>query len=290
MNCPPEIDYRRHGIWNELSTKFLSGFDPRPSRRCGRVECEPGWRWAFRLGDYDLWFAVSGTGTLCVNEEERTIRPGTLFFLRPDDTGWAAQDPNDRLTVIFLHLDFYVPGSDETVNPGSAWLPSRHVYFEESSVIDRLLTRTVRAVQGVHPASAVEARSLLHLSMLEIYRQDALNHGVTVRKLDPRIEELVQLLKSRPSIRLTVGQAAERVGLSPDYFSRLFRSETGESFRSYVLRVRMERARFLLEETAMKVGEIAESLGYREVYLFSRQFRETFGYPPSDVRKRFYTY
>ena len=107
-----------------------------------------------------------------------------------------------------------------------------------------------------------------------------------MRTVDPRIEELTQYLRSRPSVRMSVDEAAQRVGLSADYFSRLFASEIGESFRAYAVRVRLERALLLLEETGMGVGEIAESLGYRDVYLFSRQFRAAFGFPPSQVRKK----
>lgn len=286
MSTGTQIDFHRPGAWDQLAERFLKTFDPRPSRRCGRVECEPAWNWTFRLPDYDLWLAVDGSGTLCVNGAEYEVRPGTLFCLRPGDTGWAVHDPENRLTVVFLHFDFYAPGDERVIALEERWLPSRCVPFDDFSGIDRLLTRTVRAALRRDPASLIEARSLLHLSLLEVYRQDARVRGASVRTVDSRIEELIQYLRSRPSLRLSVKEAAARVGLSPDYFSRLFARQTGESFRAYVLRVRMERALHLLEETRMKVSEIAESLGYRDVYLFSRQFRSTYGVPPSHVRKR----
>lgn len=286
LSSGSQIDFHSPDAWDQLAERFLKHFDPRPSARCGRVECEPGWNWAFRLPDYDLWLAVGGSGTLCVNGTEYQVSPGTLFCLRPGDTGWAVHDPENRLTVVFLHFDFYAPGDERIVAPGERWLPSRCVPFDEFSGIDRLLTRTVRATLRRDPASTIEARSLLQLSLLEIYRQDARVRGASARTIDPRIEELIQYLRSRPSVRLSVEEAAARVGLSPDYFSRFFASQTGESYRAYVLRIRMERALLLLEETGMKVSEIAESLGYRDVYLFSRQFRSAYGFPPSQVRKR----
>ena len=285
-NSGAQIDFQRPDAWEELARHLLTRADPRPSPRCGRVECEPGWNWHFRMPDFDLWLAVGGAGALCVNGVEHEIRPGTLFCLRPGDTGWAVHDPENRLTVVFLHFDFYSPGTEEVVRAEDGLLPSRCVRFDDFSGIDRLLSRAVRAAQSRDPASAIEARSLLHLALLEIYRQDARMRGGAARAVDPRIEELALYLRSRPSVRMSVDEAASRVGLSADYFSRLFASQTGESFRAYSLRVRMERALFLLEETGMKVGEIAESLGYKDVYLFSRQFRSVYGLPPSHVRKR----
>ena len=286
MSAGSQVDFHAPDVWDDLVQQFVTHVDPRPSNRCGRVECEPGWNWKFRLPDYDLWLAVEGTGTMCINGVEYDIRPGTLFCLRPGDMGWAVHDPQDRLTVVFLHFNFFTPGSDQIAYLEGHWLPSRHVNFDEFSAIDRLLTRTVRSALGRGPASFIEARSLLHLALLEIYRQDARMRGGAMRTVDPRIEELTQYLRSRPSVRMSVDEAAQRVGLSADYFSRLFASEIGESFRAYAVRVRLERALLLLEETGMGVGEIAESLGYRDVYLFSRQFRAAFGFPPSQVRKK----
>lgn len=272
--------------WSGLDTKFLLECDPRPSTSCGRVECGPGWDWEFRQHDYDLWYVVSGTGRISINQVEYSVAPECLYFLRRGDAGWAVQDPDDRLTVIFLHFDFFAPGGSKRVSPAEGWLPSREIPFRDGAVLKRLLTRAVRAMHRRRSLDLFEARSMLHLALLEIYRQDALNKGKFEFTLDPRIEELTSYLRDHPSTRMMVSEAAQRVGLSPDYFSRLFKQQVGESFRSYLLRVRLEHARLLLEDSSMRIGEIADSLGYQDVYLFSRQFRKLFNRPPSEVRKR----
>lgn len=73
--------------------------------------------------------------------------------------------------------------------------------------------------------------------------------------------------------------------LAPAYFSRLFSREMGTSFREFLVTVRLDRAKYLLQETDMSVGEIAESLGYDSVFLFSRQFKLRYAIPPSRLRK-----
>lgn len=73
--------------------------------------------------------------------------------------------------------------------------------------------------------------------------------------------------------------------LAPAYFSRLFSREMGTSFREFLVTVRLDRAKYLLQETDMSVGEIAESLGYDSVFLFSRQFKLRHAIPPSRLRK-----
>src|SRR5437868_15532533 len=93
------IDYTQPDAWDRIAALLDSVIELRPSLNCGRVLCEPGWHWQPRLSDYDLWLAVKGDGTMNIQGQRYPIRPGTLFVLRPGDTGWATQNPEDRLTV-----------------------------------------------------------------------------------------------------------------------------------------------------------------------------------------------
>jgi len=78
---------------------------------------------------------------------------------------------------------------------------------------------------------------------------------------------------------------ARHLGLSHDYFSRIFRRSYGASPRTWLLRQRLAEGAMLLRESTQRVSEIAERLGYGEVYLFSRQFRQVYGVGPRGWRK-----
>ena len=74
--------------------------------------------------------------------------------------------------------------------------------------------------------------------------------------------------------------------LSPFYISKIFKSEMGESPIHYLIRVRMEKAKALLESGAsLSIGEIAEKVGYEDAYHFSKLFKKTYGVSPSKMRK-----
>jgi AraC-like DNA-binding protein len=49
--------------------------------------------------------------------------------------------------------------------------------------------------------------------------------------------------------------------------------------------MRMERAKLLLAETSMNVTQAAESVGYGDIYFFSKLFRSLYGVPPSHFRR-----
>jgi transcriptional regulator GlxA family with amidase domain len=63
--------------------------------------------------------------------------------------------------------------------------------------------------------------------------------------------------------------------------NRLFKRHTGMSVKEYLVRCKLDRARSLLTQSSMTVTEVALSLDYADVYIFSKLFRKYFGLPPS---------
>ena len=84
---------------------------------------------------------------------------------------------------------------------------------------------------------------------------------------------------------LTREDVADAVFLSSAYFSRFFKQKTGLSFIDYLTTVRMQKAIELLG-THMKVGEIANRVGYLSRNRFFINFRQYSGYTPSEYRKQ----
>jgi two-component system response regulator YesN len=84
---------------------------------------------------------------------------------------------------------------------------------------------------------------------------------------------------------LSLEEVAASVDISPGYLSRLLKHETGYSFVDYLTRVRVARAVHLMSDPAMKVYEVAESVGYQSQHYFSRAFKRVLGRSPVELRK-----
>ncbi len=84
---------------------------------------------------------------------------------------------------------------------------------------------------------------------------------------------------------LLLEDVAMRVNLSPSYFSVVFGREAGESFKSYLTRVRIERAKELLRTTNLKCYEVAHQSGYQDAHYFSYAFKKCTGMPPQQFRQ-----
>ena len=77
---------------------------------------------------------------------------------------------------------------------------------------------------------------------------------------------------------LSLTMVADHIGMSKNYFSKIFKESMGENFVNYVTRLRMEYARDLYLGSDRKIYEIAEMVGYSDWHYFYNLYRKTFGH------------
>ena len=69
------------------------------------------------------------------------------------------------------------------------------------------------------------------------------------------------------------------------YISKLFREEVGDSPINYLIKVRLAKAKELIEESGLPIKAVAKKVGYDDAYHFSKLFKKYYGSPPSSLRK-----
>ena len=85
---------------------------------------------------------------------------------------------------------------------------------------------------------------------------------------------------------ISLNQVAASVNISPNHFSSVFKKETGETFIEFLTRVRMDKAKELLETTDMKAAEVGYEIGYRDPHYFSYIFKKTQNITPRQYREK----
>jgi AraC-like DNA-binding protein len=81
-------------------------------------------------------------------------------------------------------------------------------------------------------------------------------------------------------------ELAQLAAMSRSHLCHRFRECFGSSISEYVIRKRMAVAQRMLYEVDARPGEIAEAVGYPDIFQFSKQFKKSFGLSPSEYRKR----
>lgn len=84
---------------------------------------------------------------------------------------------------------------------------------------------------------------------------------------------------------ITLEDVSQAVNLSPYYFSKLFKAETGENFIDYLTRVRITKAKQLLHNRELSIKEICYTIGYSDPNYFSRNFKKIVGVTPTEFRE-----
>lgn len=89
------------------------------------------------------------------------------------------------------------------------------------------------------------------------------------------------------SREISLDDVSRMVNVSPYYFSKLFKEESGENFIEYLTRIRMDRAKQLLEQKEKSIKEISLETGYADPNYFSRLFKKQTGMSPREYRERY---
>lgn len=104
-------------------------------------------------------------------------------------------------------------------------------------------------------------------------------------KKDSPLYPAISYIETHPMESVTMRQMAMLCHLSESYFSRLFSKEMGETFSSYVSRLRIDRSRELLRNSSLNVSQIAKEVGYQDVSHFIRLFKRFEGVTPTVYRQ-----
>ncbi|NQX67805.1 helix-turn-helix domain-containing protein [Paenibacillus alba] len=107
---------------------------------------------------------------------------------------------------------------------------------------------------------------------------------VKVLSKRPEVLDACQYVSLHLNKKISLDEVSEQLFLNPSYFSRLFKKETGETFIEYVNRMKVERAKELLDQTNLAVSKIGESLGYDNHSYFIKMFKSVAGMTPLEYR------
>ncbi len=97
-----------------------------------------------------------------------------------------------------------------------------------------------------------------------------------------KVEQFVQ--ENYSNTNLSVAVVAEHLKIHPNYASMLFKNQTGMGLLDYISKVRIEKAKVLLQETGYTVEQISNAVGYTNRGTFMRVFKKLEGVTPTQFR------
>lgn len=100
------------------------------------------------------------------------------------------------------------------------------------------------------------------------------------------IDEIIRYVEENLEKKITLKEVAAHFDFTPNYLGYLFKEEYGVPFSEYVNERKTVRVSELLSDPTLKIYEIAERMGYKNIIYFNRQFKQSMGMTPGEYRKK----
>ena len=107
------------------------------------------------------------------------------------------------------------------------------------------------------------------------------------RKHSDFVKKTIEYISLNFNMDLSLQEISEKIFLSPRYLNSIFKEETGMTIFNYITRLRMEKAKMLMDGQNCKIQDIAGSVGYNNVQSFIKFFKKYYGMTPTDYRRKF---
>ena len=175
-----------------------------------------------------------------------------------------------------------------SVDPNPIWVQDGNIYT--SAGISAGIDLALAWVEQDHgSAAAMKVARELVLFLRRPGGQDQFSATLSAQALETKsIHELQVWMAENIDRKLAVETLAHRVAMSPRNFARVFRREMGTTPSRYVLQLRVEAARRLLEQTDKAPEQISFACGFSSVDLMRRAFQRLLGTTPGKYRGHFH--
>ena len=240
--------------------------------------------------EHFLSIVLSGTVRHEINTKGRNLRfishPGRIILLprgTTDEHDWAG--PTERL-VVAIHPCLLSNALDETAHRTDVELKERWDLFDEH--ISALLHEMAADLDDGSPAGPIYGESLANALGVYLLKRYA------VRPLTPvtykgglpgyRLKRVLDYIAASLDENISLAQLSAIAGMSPHYFSEMFKQSTGRTPHTYVLHQRIERAKQRLRDPACSIADVGLDAGFENLSHFARVFRRLVGTTPSRFR------
>lgn len=250
---------------------------------------------------FEINMVVEGTQEMTIGRKTVEQRAGDIVLIRPG-VRHASRVLNDAaMTYFCLHFDMDDPLFRQLMQRTSKSVYPRTT--EESQRLQRVLRKLIDLTQK-KTRLHIRERMQLHAATYELFsvlgdslsKDEALNteHSPNMLRIASRMADAIHHMvetSDRDGLseenRNGIYRIARSLGYSPSYCNRIFRNVYGMSPRQYWTAVKLRQAKLLLLDQERTVENVAESLGYKDISHFSRQFKRWTGESPSDYRERY---
>lgn len=253
----------------------------------------------------EIAYVHAGHGWHVLGDEPRRCGPGSVYVVNIDDAHMFMSEYDTPLTIYNLlfrpaFFDMSLLGRHSFADVIHHFLlrtfqydgfsHSLSVNFDESELpeISRLFQRMHAEYDSHEPGFEELIRAWTIEMLVYIFRKlraaEDFSAAPTGMKEDV-LNHVFEYIRKNYAEPVSLEKLSMMAFLSPKYFSRLFKAQTGCTVTEYTQKLRISKACELLGNSDASVADIAEQTGYNDVKYFNKLFRRLVGSSPAEYRR-----
>lgn len=245
-------------FYNIIENKNFKDLNP---LTCGMAKCSSDTYFGpYMRSFYLIHFIISGKGYFKNQEKKYELQSGQAFIIKPNEITSYWADKKEPWEYIWIGFDGdYAEKLNELNTP---------ILNIKRTFIDSVVNvRNINTTKEEYLASRLfELYSILFDNKIKNnYAESVKNYIVTSY-----------------SSEITVEQIADFMNLDKRYLNKVFKKYFGITIKQYLIKVRMKEAKRLLKRGYL-VKQTAAMVGYHDPFVFSRAFKDYYGFSPQQI-------
>jgi len=229
-----------------------------------------------------LIHCLQGEGWLEMSGARWRVQPGQAIVILPDQAHSYGASIENPWTIYWVHMAGAQAGRVARMLSVDAGKPLLNPGFDP--VLPPLYEAIISQLARGYASTILLDASLSLGRLVARLALDAAHPEGGRTSTSARIERTLNLMEQNLVGQIRVADLAEHAKMSPSHFAAVFKRKTGFSVLDYFVRLKMQRAGYLLDSTTLSIQVIAAELGFEDPLYFSRCFRRVHNVSPTEYR------
>jgi len=252
----------------------------------GMHECMPGYSYGPTIRDhYIIHYIFKGNGCFYADNKKHDLCEGQGFLIRPGKLTFYQADPSNPWHYVWVGFSGLKAGI--YLEQANLTLDNPIFFYKNKKAMKKCILQMLKMKKD---SQFRESRLLSHLYMFlsMIIEENGENHTRKTIEKDIRhyVIKAVEYIEQNYSREIQISEVAHFTGIVRSYLFTVFKQSMGISPQEYLIKYRINKACELMHDSLLSISDISRSVGYNDVYQFSKIFKKCIGKSPSEYRKK----